>query len=83
MKGIVLFFFVGFICLMSNGQNTYLDSLKTQLENHPAPKAYLYNLLETEKHIYRKAVICNKIGLTYQYESNLDSADYFHKKALV
>jgi ATP/maltotriose-dependent transcriptional regulator MalT len=71
-----------FICSLGFSQETYLDSLKTDLEGEKDSKQYLHNLLSSEKKEYRLAVICNALGLKFQKESNLDSAFYYHNKAL-
>jgi len=82
MKKIMCSAFVLFCTIFSYGHNTYLDSLKLDLEKQSNKKIYLYSLLNTETKEYKKAVIGNKLGLIYQYENNLDSARYFHYKAL-
>lgn len=56
----------------------YLDTLKLELENQTDGKTYLYNKLKTDKNLHHLAVINNKLGLTFQYESNLDSAMFHH-----
>jgi tetratricopeptide (TPR) repeat protein len=71
-----------FVCSLGFSQETYLDTLKIDLESKEDAKSYLYELLSSEKANYRLAVISNKLGLQFQKESNLDSAFYCHNKAL-
>jgi ATP/maltotriose-dependent transcriptional regulator MalT len=67
---------------LCTAQDTYLDTLKTDLEGKEDPKQHLYHLLSSEKANYRLSVISNALGLQFQKESNLDSAFYCHNKAL-
>ena len=71
-----------FVCSLGYSQETYLDTLKADLEVQEKPKQHLYNLLSSVKEDYKLAVIYNKLGLQFQRESNLDSAFYCHNKAL-
>jgi tetratricopeptide (TPR) repeat protein len=71
-----------FICSLGFSQETYLDTLKTEIEGKENPKQHLYNLLLSENANYKLAVISNALGLQFQRESNLDSAFYCHNKAL-
>jgi tetratricopeptide (TPR) repeat protein len=71
-----------FICSWGYAQETYLDSLKAEIEIQEDSKQYLYNLLSTEKQDYKLAVISNFLGLQFQRESNLDSAFICHTNAL-
>lgn len=71
-----------FLSSLGFSQETYLDTLKANLEGKENPKQHLYDLLLAENEDYRLAVICNKLGLQFQKESNLDSAYYCHTKAL-
>lgn len=79
LKLLILFFLIGSFGFT---QGTYLDTLKADLEAEENKKAYLYELLSSEKEDYRLAVISNTLGLQFQKESNLDSAFYCHNKAL-
>lgn len=79
LKLLILFFLIGSFGFT---QETYLDTLKANLETEENKKAYLYKLLSSEKKDYRLAVISNAIGLQFQRENNLDSAFYCHKQAL-
>ena len=80
-KQSLILFFTILINQFSFSQ-TYLDTLKTELESEDNAKTYLYQKLKTDKNLHHLAVINNKLGLTYQYESNIDSALYHHKEAL-
>ncbi len=71
-----------FVCTLGFAKETYLDTLKADLDGIENPKEHLYKLLSTESDYYRLAVISNKLGLEFQKESKLDSAYYCHKKAL-
>jgi DNA-binding CsgD family transcriptional regulator len=83
MKIRFLFLSILFNSFLGVGQLSYRDSLKDNLKNSENEKTYLYELCELEKQNYRLAVVYNQLGLLYQYESNLDSAMYCHKKALL
>jgi tetratricopeptide (TPR) repeat protein len=71
-----------FICSLCSAKETYLDSLKADLEGKEDSKQHLYHLLFSEKANYRLAVISNVLGLQFQKESNLDSAFICHINAL-
>jgi ATP/maltotriose-dependent transcriptional regulator MalT len=81
IKHFLLLFTVFLSCFIGFSQ-TYLDTLKLELENQTDAKKYLFNKLKSDNNLHHKAVINNKLGLLYQYESKIDSALSFHKKAL-
>ena len=72
MKNIYLLLIVICFPFFSFSQETYRDSLKLNLTEQEDGKSFLYELISSEKLDYRLAVINNQLGLTYQYESNLD-----------
>lgn len=80
-KHFLVFITVILSCFIGNSQ-TYLDTLKSELETQEDSKNFLFAKVQKDKNRLHQAVIYNKIGLIYQYESNLDSAHYCHKKAL-
>lgn len=77
-----LFFIAVILSCFTGGSQTYLDTLKSELETQDNAKAYLYAKVKIDKNKHHQAVIYNKLGLIYQYESNLDSASYCHRRAL-
>jgi len=81
VKYFLVFIAVILSCFIGNSQ-TYLDTLKSELETQEDSKSFLFAKVQKDKNRLHQAVIYNKIGLIYQYESNLDSAHYCHKKAL-
>ncbi|MFK7783928.1 MAG: tetratricopeptide repeat protein [Crocinitomicaceae bacterium] len=81
MRLIIQLFLICF-AINANAQTTYRDELKARLETEKNEKSYLYKLVRTEKKKSKRAVVYNHLGLIYQRESNLDSAEYCHRKAL-
>ena len=64
------------------GQDTYRDDLKSRDSYNNHKKSYLQKLTKRAKRNNQLAVIYNELGLVYQKEANLDSAEYCHRKAL-
>ena len=70
------------ISALGFAQETYLDTLKADLETKEDAKVRLYELLSLEDENYKLAVISNALGLQFQRGNKLDSAFYCHNKAL-
>ena len=82
MNRTLLFAFLWIGLSPSFGQDTYRENLTGKLSTQTNKKFYLQRLTKSEKQYDHLAVIYNELGLVYQKESALDSADYCHRKAL-
>lgn len=71
--------FAGALCSIGlQAQNPFRDSLK----DHKLSKVEMLDLYKRESNFTRKAILGNEIGLKYQREMKLDSAYFYHFKAV-
>lgn len=82
MNNIILLAFLLVGLGSSFAQGTYRDDLKERMSSQSDEKSFLQKLGRTAKQNKHLAVIYNELGLVFQRESKLDSAEYCHRKAL-